>query len=87
MTSSRAVAQVKMEAKPTGGPVVQQLHGVCVHEGKAGNFSLAGYTPQALTWAETSGTVLFRFDYQGSPEPVNATAHELLAAADTRTRR
>ncbi|WP_329319345.1 MULTISPECIES: restriction endonuclease [unclassified Streptomyces] len=88
VTSSRAVAQVKMEARPTGRPVVQQLHGVCVHEGKTGVFfSLAGYTSQARTWAETSGTVLFRFDYQGSPEPVNAAAHELLAAADARTRR
>ncbi|MFJ3338637.1 restriction endonuclease [Streptomyces sp. NPDC086766] len=85
VVSARAVAQVKMEGKPTGRPIVQQLHGVAVHEGKTGVFfSLAGYTPQARTWAQTSGTLLFRFDYQGAIEPVNAAAHELLAAADTR---
>ncbi|MFE6286974.1 restriction endonuclease [Streptomyces sp. NPDC057877] len=88
VTSARAVAQVKMEAKATGRPVVQQLHGVAVNEGKTGVFfSLAGYTPQARTWAQTSGTVLFRFDLQGAAEPVNALAHELLAAADARSAR
>ncbi|MFJ8197133.1 restriction endonuclease [Streptomyces sp. NPDC096152] len=86
VVSARAVAQVKMEGKPTGRPIVQQLHGVAVHEGKTGVFfSLAGYTPQARTWAQTSGTLLFRFDYQGAIEPVNAAAHALLAEADTRT--
>ncbi|MDX2934453.1 restriction endonuclease [Streptomyces ipomoeae] len=80
-----AVAQVKLEGKATGRPTVQQLHGVAVHEGKTGVFfSAAGYTPQARTWAQTSGTVLFRFDRQGAVEPVNAVAHELLAAADAR---
>ena len=85
VVSTRAVAQVKMEGKPTGRPVVQQLHGVAVHEDKTGVFfSLAGYTPHARNWAQTSGTALFRFDYQGAAEPVNAVAHELLAAADAR---
>lgn len=88
VVSARAVAQVKLEGKPTGRPTVQQLHGVAVHEGKTGVFfAAAGYTPQARTWAQTSGTVLFRFDRQGAVEPVNAVAHQLLADADTRGRR
>ncbi|MGW3938363.1 restriction endonuclease [Streptomyces phaeochromogenes] len=88
VVSARAVAQVKLEGKATGRPVVQQLHGVAVREDKIGVFfSAAGYTPQARTWAQTSGTVLFRFDHQGAVEPVNVVAHELLAAADASCQR
>ena len=85
VVSARAVAQVKLEGKPTGRPTVQQLHGVAALENKTGVFfSAAGYTPQARTWAQTSGTLLFRFDRQGAVEAVNAVAHELLAEADAR---
>ncbi|MFF6783040.1 restriction endonuclease [Streptomyces sp. NPDC012510] len=85
VVSARAVAQVKLEGKPTGRPTVQQLHGVAAHEGKTGVFfSAAGYTPQARTWAGTSGTLLFRFDRQGGVEAVNSVAHDLLAEADAR---
>ncbi|MER6157093.1 restriction endonuclease [Streptomyces sp. NPDC001868] len=88
VVSARAVAQVKLEGKATGRPTVQQLHGVAAHEGKTGVFfSAAGYTPQARTWAQTSGTLLFRFDRQGGVEAVNAVAHELLAEADARAER
>jgi hypothetical protein len=85
VVSGRAVAQVKLEGKPTGRPTVQQLHGVAAYEGKTGIFfSAAGYTPQARTWAQTSGTLLFRFDRQGGVEAVNAFAHDLLSEADAR---
>jgi hypothetical protein len=85
VVSRRAVAQVKLEGKPTGRPTVQQLHGAAEHEGKTGIFfSAAGYTPQARTWAQTSGTLLFRFDRQGGVEAVNALAHHLLSEADAR---
>ncbi|MGW0708412.1 restriction endonuclease [Streptomyces sp. NPDC002643] len=85
VVSEEAVAQVKLEGKATGRPTVQQLHGVAVNEGKTGVFfSAAGYTPQARTWAETSGTALFRFDRQGAVEAVNTVAHQMLAAADSR---
>ncbi|QFR02004.1 restriction endonuclease [Streptomyces phaeolivaceus] len=85
VVSARAVAQVELEGKPTGRPTVQQLHGVAAQEKKTGVFfSVAGYTPQARTWAQTSGTLLFRFDRQGAVEAVNAVAHELLAEADAR---
>lgn len=85
VVSARAVAQVKLEGKPTGRPTVQQLHGVAALEKKTGVFfSAAGYTPQARTWAQTSGTLLFRFDRQGAVEAVDAAAHALLAEADAR---
>ncbi|MDG5809089.1 restriction endonuclease [Streptomyces ossamyceticus] len=85
VVSARAVAQVKLEGKPTGRPTVQQLHGAAAHEGKTGIFfSAAGYTPQARTWAQNSGTLLFRFDRQGGVEAVNAVAHDLLSKADAR---
>ncbi|WP_216587458.1 restriction endonuclease [Streptomyces brasiliscabiei] len=85
VVSARAVAQVKLEGKPMGRPTVQQLHGVAAQERKTGVFfSAAGYTPQARTWAQTSGTLLFRFDRQGAVEAVNAVAHEVLAKADGR---
>ncbi|MEV0794015.1 restriction endonuclease [Kribbella sp. NPDC050459] len=80
--ASKAVAQVKMEAVPTGRPALQQLHGAAVAVGKRGLFfSLAGYTPQASAWAEQVGIPLFRFDLQGVPEPVNSSAGVLLADA------
>jgi hypothetical protein len=82
ITSDEAVAQVKAETIPTGRPKIQQHHGVAVSHGKTAIFfSLAGYTPQARTYAEANGIVLFSFDLQGQPEPVNPAAHTLLAEA------
>lgn len=80
VTSNEAVAQVKAESIPTGRPQVQQHQGVGVANGKpAVFFSLAGYTPQARTYAEQNGLVLFTFNLQGEPEPVNpAAAHALM---------
>lgn len=83
--SSHAVAQVKMEGVPTGRPAVQALYGVATGEGKQGLFfSLAGYTAQAVQWADPVRLPLFIFDLQGSPEPANETALALLAAATVR---
>lgn len=77
--SDEAVAQVKAEAVPTGGPKVQQHHGVAVSHGKqALFFSLAGYTPAARTFAEANAMLLFSFDLQGVPDPVNPAAHMLV---------
>jgi predicted protein tyrosine phosphatase len=80
VTSTEAVAQVKAETIPTGRPKVQQHHGVATSLGKqALFFSLAGFTPQARTYAEANGLVLFSFDLQGAPEPVNPAAHRLMS--------
>ena len=64
---------------------MQQLHGVAAREKRTGVFfSSVGHTPQARTWAQTSGTLLFRFDRQGAVEAVDAAAHALLTEADAR---
>lgn len=69
------VAQVKMEAKPTGAPVVQALAGIAAtSKKKAYFFSSAGYTKAATDFAFQSRVGLFRFDFQGEPQPVNSHA-------------
>jgi len=78
--SNEAVAQVKAETIPTGRPKIQQHHGVAVAEGKTAIFfALAGFTPGARAYAEENGILLFTFDLQGEPEPVNPSAHALMA--------
>jgi hypothetical protein len=77
--SSWGVAQVKAEMKPVGRPAVQQLAGVASVEGcDALFFSLAGFTPDAIEWADRAGVALFRFDLQGDPTAVNPAAVSLV---------
>ena len=78
VVADRAVGQVKMEAVPTGRPVVQQIFGIAALEKKvAVCFSLAGYTPEAIAWAARAEVPLLQFDFQGDPRPVNAHAQRL----------
>jgi hypothetical protein len=80
VVSNEAVAQVKAETSATGRPKVQQHHGVAVSEGKTAIFfALGGFTPAARRYAEENNILLFRFDLQGEPEPVNTAAHSLAA--------
>ena len=72
------VAQVKFEAVKTGRPVLQALFGAG-HALAATNwlfFSSAGYSPQAIEWADQVGMGLFRFTLDGAIEPVNAPARQ-----------
>jgi Restriction endonuclease len=81
VVSTEAVAQVKAETSATGRPRVQQHHGVAVSEGKiAIFFALGGFTPEARTYAEQNGILLFQFDLQGEPEPVNTLARDLVGS-------
>ena len=76
---ARVLAQVKMEGVPTGRPVVQALHGNAVLEARLGVlFSLAGYTTQALAWAERAGIPCFEFAFNGSIEPRTSHAEALV---------
>lgn len=70
------VAQVKFEAVKTGRPVLQALYGAGHARGATYwmFFSSAGYTIQALTWAEEVGMALFRFALDGGIEPVSHEA-------------
>lgn len=74
------VAQVKMEALPTGRDRVQALAGIAAVEGKrAVFFALAGYTKQATAWADRAGMALLTFAFDGSVEAVNAAGRDLLS--------
>ncbi|GAB3760343.1 hypothetical protein FB382_003077 [Nocardioides ginsengisegetis] len=80
--TSTVVAQVKMEAVPSGRPALQQLLGAAVIEAKTPVFfSLAGYTREAVEWADRASMALFQFDFQGEPTPVNESARSAVAAA------
>ncbi|MFF7975795.1 restriction endonuclease [Streptomyces sp. NPDC007905] len=81
--AERAVAQVKKEGSRTTRPTVQQLHGVATAKQRAALFfSMAGYTPPAITWATQQDVALFQYDLQGTPQPINPPALRLLDAAD-----
>ncbi len=80
--SDEALAQVKAQASPTTRPQVQQHLGVCRAQGKEPVFfSLAGYTPGAVDWADANGMVLFLFDRQGIPAAANSAAHIVMERA------
>ena len=75
---SGIVGQVKAQAIPVGRPVVQQTYGVAAAEGcTAAVFGLAGFTPEALSWANRVGVALFDFDLEGAAAPLNDAARTL----------
>ena len=76
--SARIVAQVKMEGKPTGAPVIQALAGIAKTKARRGAvFSLSGFTNAATTFAKEAEVALFRFNFQGEPEAQNLFAKQL----------
>lgn len=80
--SSRAVAQVKMEAVKSGAPYVQALFGIAALRGVTGIFfSLAGYTTKAVEFADQAGLLLFQFMFDGSVAPASAAARRVVLAA------
>lgn len=82
--SSQAVAQVKMEGVLSGRPVLQQLKGVAVVEGRVALFfSLAGYTAQAVEWAEDANIACFEFAFDGSVVPRTSLAGRLVGGDRT----
>lgn len=74
--SSSALGQVKFEAAQVGAPAVQRLVGAAGREGhkQLFFFSGAGYSQQALTYADSMGVALFRYDLLGRMTPANETA-------------
>jgi len=78
----KAVGQAKYERSTTGAPAVQALAGVASVEGKQGVFlSLAGYTAQAVTFADRSGTALYSYTEGGTVTAVSSAARRLLQQA------
>jgi hypothetical protein len=77
VVASKAVAQVKAHRQPVGRPDVQRLKGAAHDVRHAVFFSLAGYTPRALDYAETAGVALFVIDRSLTARPVNSHARRL----------
>jgi hypothetical protein len=76
----KVVGQVKWQSAPTGRPTVQQLAGAAAHERKTGVFfSRAGYTRDAVGWAEQHGLALFSIDDAGAVRASTTPAKRLLA--------
>ncbi len=77
-------AQVKLEANRTSRPALQQLVGACAkRNGQLLFFSNAGYTAQALEYAEAHGIAAFEFDYAGLPRPKSRAARGLIPPRTT----
>ncbi len=77
--SETAVAQVKAEAKPTGRPAVQRIHGVATNQGcRALFFSTARYTNQAVDWADEAGVALFLLMSVRTVVPVNVHGQRIV---------
>lgn len=75
VVSSRAIAQVKLHGKPIGAAPIQALAGIKAVENKdALFFSLTGYTPAAMSFADKAAIGAFSFDLQGKPTPQNYKA-------------
>jgi hypothetical protein len=83
---SGVVAQVKMEGVKTTRHMVQALYGVASLEDKRPVFfSLAGYTRQAIDWAESAGVACFEFTFDGGVEARTGHARDLRPTNPLRT--
>lgn len=77
--SLEAVAQVKLEGRPTTSEQLQRLYGISAHRDVLPLFfSLNGYTSHALQWAGETGMALFEFDYDGTIASRSTLADRLL---------
>lgn len=83
VTATGIVAQVKAEAVPTGRPVVQAITGIAaVRDCRAAVFSWAGFTRQAVEFANQADVALYELDMVGHPTPVSRAAHTTVDDAD-----
>lgn len=82
VVAKSAVAQVKhYTGSPTGAPAVQQLRGAGIGVDWALFYALSGYTRAALDFAESANVALFKYDTEGTVEPVSAAAKHLTERA------
>lgn len=79
----RVVAQVKAQVTPVSAAVVQQIFGIARVEDKtAAVYALAGFTPDAVRFADKAAVALFQFDLVGEPQPLNHAARTLPSKLD-----
>lgn len=85
--SSGALAQVKWEAKQVGRAALQKLVGAAAleHELALLFFSGAGYSREALTYANAVGMALFKYGLDGSTEAMNDAARAILGDGEHST--
>lgn len=78
------VCQVKFEALPTGRPPLQALYGIAQLEAaKAVFFSLAGYSPHALEWADRADIACLEFAADGTVSGSNDGGRALISGLGT----
>jgi hypothetical protein len=73
-------AQVKHYTAPIGAPEIQQLRGAAHGIDTVAFYTLTGYTPAALAFAESAEVALFTYNVYGGVFPVNDLARELVLA-------
>jgi Restriction endonuclease len=79
VAAAGAVAQVKAWTKAAGRPDVQRLVGAAPKGKAALFFSLSGFTPQAIAYANERGVALFTFtDLEGAVRPENDAARRAM---------
>lgn len=81
VVASGAAAQVKALATPVGRPDVQRLRGASFNVPTVLFFSLNGYTPAAIEYADQVRIALFTFGPGLVPSPVNDFARHLALLA------
>ncbi|MCU1612631.1 MAG: restriction endonuclease [Frankiales bacterium] len=82
--SEEALAQVKATTSPSTRPQIQQHLGVCTPRSKLPLFfSMAGYTPGAVEWADRNGMALFSFNRTGGVTAANTLAQTIMEKAET----
>ncbi|MET8799602.1 restriction endonuclease [Nocardia sp. NPDC004568] len=83
VVANGAVAQVKTHVKTVGAPDLQRLYGArgVHHHRKMLFYSLSGYSPKAVAYAQTAEIMLFRLELDGSATPENENARKLVKLA------
>lgn len=78
--SSRALAQVNCLAAAVGRPDLQRLAGAGVGEPDKALFFFSGsdYTATAREYADATGMALFAYSFDGSMEPLSASARRVM---------
>lgn len=76
--ATEAVAQVKLEGRPSSREQLQRLYGIAAHRDVlALFFSLGGYSSPAIEWAEETGMLLFEFEFDGTISPRSPMGEKL----------
>lgn len=78
-----AVAQVKFHAKPVGSPDIQRLRGAAHGITHALFYAASGYSMAATAAATSTGIALFTYNADGSVDPANDVAREMVRSPAT----